>query len=105
MKIFLFQLLHASLVIINQKDFLVLNTWLQNIFILKFSMMFESRSCHIQGNSQEEEVNKVKDYLGDHYSFSAWSRQKCKDLFISMNFRGKLLTWGKIFLNTGWMKL
>lgn len=54
--------------------------------------------------SQEEEVNRVKDYLeldyGD-YSFSAWSRQKCKDLFISMSFRGKSLTWKDLPQN--WM--
>ena len=26
------------------------------------------------------------------YSFLDWSRQKCKDLFISLQFRGKTLT-------------
>ena len=49
-----------------------------------------------QGNlSQEYEdvVTRVKDMLGGWWSFSDWSRQKCKDLFISMSFRGKQLTW------------
>ena len=38
-------------------------------------------------------VDEVKEYLGDWYSFIDISRQKCKDMFISMRFRGKQLTW------------
>ena len=36
----------------------------------------------------DEIITKIKNLLGD-YSFLEWSRQKCKNLFISVNFRGK----------------
>ena len=41
----------------------------------------------------EEFVNKIKAMLGHDYTFNDWSRQKCKDLFMSISFRGKSLTW------------
>ena len=46
----------------------------------------------------EAVVNYVKDKIGEYvgYSFSDWSFQKCKDLFISMKFRGKTLTWKEL---------
>ena len=31
--------------------------------------------------------------IGHDFTFNEWSRQKCKDLFMSIKFRGKLLTW------------
>ena len=49
-----------------------------------------------QGNltlDQENIVNEVKNKIGNIWSFSDWSRQKCKDLFVSMSFRGRTLTW------------
>ena len=49
-----------------------------------------------QGNLSEYHeavVSIVKEKIGDYYTFSEWSRQKCKDLFISMSFRGKSLEW------------
>ena len=49
-----------------------------------------------KGNLSEEHkeiVTKVKEMIGLDFTFNEWSRQKCKDLFMSMNFRGKLLTW------------
>ena len=48
------------------------------------------------GNLSEEHkeiVTKVKAMIAGDFTFNAWSRQKCKDLFMSMRFRGKLLTW------------
>ena len=42
---------------------------------------------------QENIVNEVKEKIGSDWSFSDWSRQKCKNLFISMSFRGRTLTW------------
>merc|ERR1719483_670316 len=38
-------------------------------------------------------VDAVQEYLGDWYSFIDISRQKCKDMYVSMRFRGKQLTW------------
>ena len=52
-----------------------------------------------QGNLSEYHeavVSIVKEKIGDYYTFSEWSRQKCKDLFISMSFRGKSLRWNDL---------
>ena len=49
-----------------------------------------------KGNLSEDHkeiVTKVKEMIGLDFTFNEWSRQKCKDLFMSMSFRGKLLTW------------
>ena len=35
----------------------------------------------------DEMIKNIKKYLGEN-SFLEWSRQKCKDLFISISFRG-----------------
>ena len=45
---------------------------------------------------QKNIIDKVKNKIGNIWSFSAWSRQKCKDLFISMSFRGRTLTWNDL---------
>ena len=48
------------------------------------------------GNLSEEHVQiveKVKGMIGRDFTFNEWSRQKCKDLFISIRFREKTLTW------------
>ena len=48
------------------------------------------------GNISEEHqkiVTKIKEMIGHDFTFNEWSRQKCKDLFMSIKFRGKLLTW------------
>ena len=42
---------------------------------------------------QEKIISKVKNKIGKSRRFFDWSRQKCKDLFISMSFRGRTLTW------------
>ena len=36
---------------------------------------------------------KEKDKYTGEYTFTDRSRQKCKDLFVSISFRGKRLTW------------
>ena len=35
----------------------------------------------------ENLVNQIKDFVGPNRTFSNWSRQKCKDLFINVSFR------------------
>ena len=48
----------------------------------------------IEGHEEEltpkhaQKVKKMKESFGS-YSFLQWSRQKCKDLFISVSFRGE----------------
>ena len=48
----------------------------------------------IEGHEEEltpkhaQKVKKIKESFGD-YSFLQLSRQKCKDLFISVSFRGE----------------
>ena len=52
-----------------------------------------------QGNltqDQEKIISKVKNKIGKSRRFFDWSRQKCKDLFISMSFRGRTLTWNDL---------
>ena len=44
----------------------------------------------------ENLVNQIKDLVGPNLTFSNWSRQKCKDLFINVSFRGKYLTWREL---------
>ena len=51
-----------------------------------------------QGNISEDHqvvVDNVKDMLG-WWTFHDYSRQKCKDMFISMKFRGKKITWSDL---------
>ena len=49
----------------------------------------------IEGHEEEltpkhaQKVKKMKESFGS-YSFLQWSRQKCKDLFISVSFRGEI---------------
>ena len=40
-------------------------------------------------------VNEIKETLSldEGYSFRDWSMQSCRNLFISISFRGKKLTW------------
>ena len=48
------------------------------------------------GNLSEEHkqtIDRVKQRLGPDFTFNEWSRQKCKDLFISTKFREKMITW------------
>ena len=48
----------------------------------------------IEGHEEEltpkhaQKVKKIKESFGG-YSFLHWSRQKCKDLFMSVSFRGE----------------
>ena len=38
----------------------------------------------------------VLDFVYFGYSFQDYSRQKCKNMFVSMDFRGKTLTWKEL---------
>ena len=52
-----------------------------------------------QGSLSEEGekfVDGMKYFIGNEWSFTDVSRQKCRDLFISMSFRGKKLTWKEL---------
>ena len=52
-----------------------------------------------EGNISDDDqiiVDEVKEFLGHWYSFIDLSRQKCKDMFISMSFRGKQITWSDL---------
>ena len=41
----------------------------------------------------KQTIDRVKQRLGPDFTFNEWSRQKCKDLFISIKFREKMITW------------
>jgi hypothetical protein len=68
------------------------NMTLTNLLINEFIL---GREGNISDDNQII-VDNVKEYLGHWYSFIDLSRQKCKDMFISMKFRGKQITWSDL---------
>ena len=74
------------------------NAKLNNLLVNEFIIGHNNNLSQEDERFLNEFVNEfVKDKDGDKYTgeftFTDRSRQKCKDLFVSISFRGKRLTW------------